>query len=194
MVADVAHGDDLIQDHALKKKNLAINSIAFGSAPRREAGGQPIKQLIRQAVNQTVTWASTQADVNTQFRLAGLASCSGENMLCQNKPQSNGNASPLGRLPAAPAKLPTGNRTTDLPVGCITIQPVLVLTVTTLHCLKPSDQKLLTPPPCPPPQVLSSFTDRGGIFARSAHCALLLDYVPPEEPLSTPLGNALRIR
>ena len=28
----------------------------------------------------------------------------------------------------------------------------------------------------------------------SLHCALLLDYVPPEEPPSKPLGNALRIR
>ena len=28
----------------------------------------------------------------------------------------------------------------------------------------------------------------------SLHCALLLDYVPPEEPLGTPLGNILRIR
>ena len=34
----------------------------------------------------------------------------------------------------------------------------------------------------------------GGIFALYAHCALLLDYVPPEEPPSTPLGNALRVR
>ena len=34
----------------------------------------------------------------------------------------------------------------------------------------------------------------GGIFALRAHCALLFDYVPPEEPPSTPLGNALRIR
>ena len=34
----------------------------------------------------------------------------------------------------------------------------------------------------------------GGIFALRAHCALLLDYVPPEEPPSTPLGNTLRIR
>ena len=34
----------------------------------------------------------------------------------------------------------------------------------------------------------------GGILALRAHCALLLDYVPPEEPLGTPLGNALRIR
>ena len=34
----------------------------------------------------------------------------------------------------------------------------------------------------------------GGILALRAHCALLLDYVPPEEPLDTPLGNTLRIR
>ena len=33
-----------------------------------------------------------------------------------------------------------------------------------------------------------------GIFALRAHCALLLDYVPPEEPPTTPLGNALRIK
>ena len=30
--------------------------------------------------------------------------------------------------------------------------------------------------------------------ALRAHCALLLDYVPPEEPLGTPLGNTLRVR
>ena len=34
----------------------------------------------------------------------------------------------------------------------------------------------------------------GGVFALRAHRALLLDYVPPEEPPSKPLGNALRIR
>ena len=31
-------------------------------------------------------------------------------------------------------------------------------------------------------------------MGESLHCALLLDYVPPEEPPSTPLGNALGIR
>ena len=34
----------------------------------------------------------------------------------------------------------------------------------------------------------------GGMFALRAPGALLLDDVPPEEPPSTPLGNALRIR
>ena len=28
----------------------------------------------------------------------------------------------------------------------------------------------------------------------SLHCALLLDQIPPEEPLGTPLGNTLRIK
>ena len=37
-------------------------------------------------------------------------------------------------------------------------------------------------------QTLSSIN--GGIFALRAHCALLLDYVPREEPPSTPLGTA----
>ena len=34
----------------------------------------------------------------------------------------------------------------------------------------------------------------GYSFGESLHCALLLDYVPPEEPPGTPLGNPLRIR
>ena len=38
------------------------------------------------------------------------------------------------------------------------------------------------------------FWGSGGMFVRRAPGALLLDYVPPEEPPSTPLGNALRIR
>ena len=29
----------------------------------------------------------------------------------------------------------------------------------------------------------------GGILALRAHCTLLLDYVPPEEPPGTPIGN-----
>ena len=44
---------------------------------------------------------------------------------------------------------------------------------------------------------LAAATDiaaHGGMFAQRAPGALLLDYVPPEEPPSTPLGNALRIR
>ena len=43
------------QDQSTKKQQKANikNSIAFGSAPRREADSQPISQLDRQAVSQT---------------------------------------------------------------------------------------------------------------------------------------------
>ena len=66
---------------------LLGNSIAFGSAPRREADSQPISQLVRQAVSQTVSRASRQADRNTVwgFSVADLASSSGENRYCQNE-------------------------------------------------------------------------------------------------------------
>ena len=33
----------------------------------------------------------------------------------------------------------------------------------------------------------------GGILARRAHCALLLDYVPPEEPQGHPLETPLEL-
>ena len=41
---------------------------------------------------------------------------------------------------------------------------------------------------------LKTARDVGGILALRAHCGLLVDYVPPEEPVGTPFGNALRIR
>ena len=77
--------------------NADENSIAFGSAPRREADSQPISQLVRQAVSQTrqsVGQAGRQTETPSFgfFSVAGLASCSGEDTGCQNKPQSNGNA------------------------------------------------------------------------------------------------------
>ena len=42
--------------------------------------------------------------------------------------------------------------------------------------------------------LVSSGSTLGGILALRAHYVLLLDYVPPEEPRGTPLGNTLRIR
>ena len=44
------------------------------------------------------------------------------------------------------------------------------------------------------PQMTFIYQALGGIHALRAHCALLLDYVPPEEPTGTPLGNALKMR
>ena len=41
------------------------SSITFGSAPRREADSQPISQFVKQAISQTVSWASRQAETHT---------------------------------------------------------------------------------------------------------------------------------
>ena len=65
----------------------------------------------------------------------------------------------------------------------------LWLTQFNLHNIflnSPGRGRLCDPSRYPPPI--------GGVFALRAHCALLLDYVPPEEPPSKPLGNTLRIR
>ena len=50
------------------------NSIAFGSAPRREAASQPISQLVRQAVSHAVSQASRQADRQIQPNSLGVFS------------------------------------------------------------------------------------------------------------------------
>ena len=42
------------------------NSIAFGSAPRREPDSQPISQLVRQAVSQTVRQSVGQTGRQTE--------------------------------------------------------------------------------------------------------------------------------
>ena len=151
--------------------------MAFGSAPRREADSQPISQLVRQAVSQTVIRESKQAGrqkhpVSVFFLVAGLASCSGKNVFCQNKPQSNGNAAsrrlvssnPSRRSPAASAKLPTGNRTANLSIsGRLHYHSTGACYGghCSSHCLKPSDQKLLTPPSPPQKKCYPLSGDRG---------------------------------
>ena len=62
------------------------NSIAFGSAPRREADSQPISQLDRPAVSQTETHSLGFLSV------ADPAPASGENHCPQGKQWPNGNA------------------------------------------------------------------------------------------------------
>ena len=81
--------------YAGRQKLGCRNSIAFGSAPRREADSQPIIQLVSQAVSQTVIRASRQADRNTQFRFFSVADSainSGGHCCSQNKPWFNSNA------------------------------------------------------------------------------------------------------
>ena len=63
-----------------------LNSIAFGSAPRREADRHPISQLARPAVSQTETHSLGVLSV------ADSAPSSGENQCPQGKLWPNGNA------------------------------------------------------------------------------------------------------
>ena len=67
-------------------KGARENSIAFGSAPRREADSQPISQLDRPAVSQTETHTLGFLSV------ANTGPSSGENVGCQNWQWPNGNA------------------------------------------------------------------------------------------------------
>ena len=64
---------NLVQN--LNRRNSSLcNSIAFDSAPGREADSQPISQLVRPAVSQAVSWASRQADRQTETHSLGIFS------------------------------------------------------------------------------------------------------------------------
>ena len=161
------------------EKSCQINSIAFGSALRREAEGpdsQRISQLVRPAVSQTVWRASRQADRNTQFGFffsgrLGFKQL-GEHLL-QNAQWPSGKAADrqpagrwfepwsAGRGAGADVSQPAGNRTADLS-GCGRLHYLCTAAYSdstgSPHCLKPSEHKLLTPPPPPPLQkVIYSF-------------------------------------
>ena len=97
------------------------NSIAFGSAPRREADSQPISQLARPAVSQTKTHSLGF------LSMADPAPSSGEDLCSQGKQWPNGNAADcrlfgpgfeprLGEdgVAAADDSRPTRIRTADL--------------------------------------------------------------------------------
>ena len=104
-------------------------SIAFGSAPRREADSQPISPLARPAVSHTQTHSLGFLSV------ADSAPISGENICPQGKQWPNGNAagqslfgprfeprsSESGGGAAAVNSQPTRIRTADLKtvVGCV---------------------------------------------------------------------------
>ena len=116
--------------------NVQANSIAFGSAPRREADSQPISPLARPAVSQTETHSLGFLSV------AHAAPSSGGDILPQGKQWPNGNAaarSPcggrfepqsgeFGAAAAAADSPPTRIRTADqkLCVGCVTIRLAVV--------------------------------------------------------------------
>ena len=127
------------------------NSIAFGSAPRREADIQPISQFVRQAVTQIVSRASSQASQGkfgffqwqTQLQAVGrtpTVRTSNGRMVMQPTADVYVGGSNLSRLTAGGASR-------------------LVSSVQFDPRSNPSEHKLLTPPAeTPPPKAISSFS------------------------------------
>ena len=135
------------------------NSIAFGSAPRREVDSQPISPLARPAVSQTETHSLGFLPVADAAPSSGetfrLKSGSGR-LVMQPAAGLLVGGSSAGGVNTAPAPPPTVGRpgfepptenfaSVALPSdqrGCDSeMLP---------HCLEPSERKLLTPPHPPP--------------------------------------------
>ena len=147
-------------------------SIAFGSAPRREANSQPISQLVRPADSQTVRQSFGQTGKKTSrqkhtvwvfFSVADSGASSGKENSCQNKKRSNGNAAGHGLLGrrfesrsaddgggAIDNSGPGRIRIADLQCCCWLHHnsPTICSGANRFpHCLNPSEHKLLNPPP-----------------------------------------------
>ena len=143
------------------------NSIAFGSAPRREVDSQPISPLARPAVSQTeahslgfLSVADAAPSSGETFRLRPssgrmVMQLTGVFMVGGLNPGRVNTAPPPAPPPVPPPtvgrpgfKPPTENfASAALPFDrrwCDSDMPP--------HCLEPSERKLLTPPPSPPPQ------------------------------------------
>ena len=135
---------------------MALNSIAFGSAPRREAGTQPIRQLDRPAVSPTETHTLGFLSV------ADTAANSAENGRPQEWQWANGNAGGrrlFGRrfeprcdqhdsgVAAGVCRTRFEPPTQNYATGCVTIRPWVDITQICLPLLAPFSAKTFDPPP-----------------------------------------------
>ena len=100
-------------------------------------------------------------------------------------------ASHCGRIIGAHPKQSVFQLTLQLGAKCLVISE---LTISILGILRRHYIPLATDPHTTTGVNSRSNDNNRHTRGESLHCALLLDYVPPEEPPSTPLGNALRIR
>ena len=145
------------------------NSIAFGSAPRREADSQPISPLARPAVSQTETEthslgflsaADAARSSGTTFR---PRASSGRMVMQATADFSISGTNPGGAnmtLPAPPTICPPGFEplTENSVSAALPFDRRWCEKDLSPHCLEPSEHKLLTPPPAPPlKKVISSF-------------------------------------
>ena len=114
------------------------NSVAFGSAPRREADSQPISQSVRQAISQAVSRASRQADRQTETHRLGFFS--------DRIGYKQWGALLAAENPAVEwqnTRVPTPRSEVRVPAG----RPPAA---SSFAVPDPSEHKLLTPPPPPP--------------------------------------------
>ena len=136
------------------------NSIAFGSAPRREADSQPISPLARRAVSQTEThglsFLSVADAAPSSGEIVHFKASSGRMVMQLNADLLFGGSNPnwanMATLPPLTVGRPGFEPPTEnfvsaaLPFDrrwCDSDMPP--------HCLEPSERKLLTPPHPPPP-------------------------------------------
>ena len=139
---------------------LKKNSIAFGSAPRREADSQPISQASspsdslsgKQAGRQKHTvsvFCQWQTWLHAVGRTHSVRISHSRMVMKPTAKAQVGGSHPLP-MPAVSANMPARNRTGGLPISG-RLHYHLTGACSDSNCsphrLKPSDQKLLTPPP-----------------------------------------------
>ena len=144
-----------------------VNSIAFGSAPRREVDSQPISPLARPAVSQTETHSLGFLSVADTAPSSGEAVClrpSSGRMVMQLTGVSG---SYPGRVnTAAPPPPPTVRQpgfeppTENFASAALPLDQRWCDSDKPPHCLEPSERKLLTPP-SPPQKGCAVLGDRG---------------------------------
>ena len=160
--------------HVVAKINMvrgSPNSIAFGSAPRREVGNQLISPLARPAGSQTeahslgfLSVADAAPSTGETFR---LRPSSGRMVMQLTGVFLVGSSNPgrVNTAPPPPPPPPTVGQpgfeppTENFASAALPFDRRLCESDKLPHCLEPSEQKLLTPPPPPTPvkKVISSF-------------------------------------
>ena len=148
------------------------NSIAFGSAPRREVDSQPFSPCARPAVSHTETHSLgflSVADASLNSGATLHCRPSSGRMVTQPTGVCLVGGSNPGWLRLAPPPPRKGSRpgfeppTENFASAALPFDQRLSDGILLPHCLQPSERKLLPPPPTPPhpppppKKVISSF-------------------------------------
>ena len=156
-----------MKNHFFTLCGIKENSIAFGSAPRREVDSQPISPLARLAVSQTETHSLGFLSVADAAPSSGetfhLRPSSGRMVMQLTTVFLVGGSNP-SRVNMAPPPPAVGRPRFEPPTdnfasAALPFDRRLCDTDKLPHCLEPSQRKLLPPPPPPPPpqKMISSF-------------------------------------